>query len=76
MIWKSGADLSSLRGKPVRFRFELTNGSLYAFWVSRDENGRSDGYVAGGGPGYTGIIDTVGKAALEAEHAVSGAPDG
>jgi hypothetical protein len=62
--WKDGADLSSLAGQSVRFHFELTNGSLYAFWVSRDESGRSDGYVAGGGPGYTGPTDTVGRAAL------------
>jgi len=46
-------------------RFELTSGSLYAFWVSRDETGRSDGYVAGGGPGYPGPVDTVGRAALQ-----------
>jgi hypothetical protein len=45
---------------PVRFRFSLRRGSLYAFWVSRDATGRSDGYVAGGGPGYTGPTDTVG----------------
>jgi hypothetical protein len=43
--------LASLAGKPVRFRFHLTNGRLYAFWVSRDESGRSDGYLAAGGPG-------------------------
>jgi hypothetical protein len=48
----------------MNFRFSLTNGSLYAFWVSRDESGRSDGYVAGGGPGYPGTVDTVGRAAL------------
>lgn len=63
--WEGGSDLSVLAGKPVRFRFELTNGSLYAFWVSQDESGRSDGYVAGGGPGYTGPTDTVGRAALK-----------
>ena len=63
--WEGGADLSALAGKPVRFRFELTDGSLYAFWVSQDETGRSDGYVAAGGPGYTGATDTVGRAALE-----------
>jgi len=61
MTWKGGADLSALAGEPVRFRFEVTRGSLYAFWVSRDETGRSDGYVAGGGPGYTGHTDTVGR---------------
>jgi hypothetical protein len=55
-------------GKPVRFRFALRDGSLYAFWVSRDGTGRSDGYVAGGGPGFTGLTDTVGRAALDAER--------
>lgn len=60
VTWKGAADLSSLAGKPVRFRFALRRGSLFAFWVSRDATGRSDGYVAGGGPGYTGLTDTLG----------------
>lgn len=55
-----GIDLSVLSGQPVRFRFTVENGALYSFWVSSDETGRSDGYVAGGGPGYTGPTDTVG----------------
>ncbi|MGZ0654898.1 glycosyl hydrolase family 32 [Coraliomargarita sp. W4R72] len=59
--WKHGSDLSALSGKPMRFRFELANGSLYSFWVSQDTSGRSDGYIAGGGPGYNGPTDTVGK---------------
>lgn len=58
VTWKEGSDLSSLAGKPVRFRFALRRGSLYAFWVSRDASGHSDGFVAGGGPGYAGTIDT------------------
>lgn len=62
--WKNTSDLSIFAGKPVRFHFEMTNGSLYAFWVSKDETGRSDGYLAGGGIGYPDIIDTVGKKAL------------
>lgn len=62
--WKGGSDVSRLAGKPVRIRFQLTKGSLFAFWVSRDTSGRSDGYVAAGGPGYTGVIDTVGRAAI------------
>src|SRR5690606_27682198 len=37
--WESGDDLSRLAGRPVRFRFHLTNGKLYAFWVSPDESG-------------------------------------
>ncbi len=66
MTLKGGGDLSALAGQPVRFRFTLKDGALYSFWVSRDETGRSDGYVAGGGPGYTGPTDTVGAAALDA----------
>jgi hypothetical protein len=47
----------------VRFRFYLTEGDLYAFWVSPDESGASHGYVAAGGPGLTGPTDTVGSTA-------------
>jgi hypothetical protein len=65
--WKDTDDLTPLAGRAVRFRFRLNTGKLYAFWVSRDATGRSDGYVAGGGPGYTCDIDTVGRAALAAE---------
>lgn len=64
IAWKIGSDLTSLRGRTVSFRFHLTKGSLYAFWVSPDTSGASRGYVAAGGPGYTGIIDTVGAAAI------------
>jgi hypothetical protein len=60
VTWRGATDLSALAGKPVRFRFSLRRGSLFAFWVSRDATGRSDGYVAGGGPGYTGNTDTIG----------------
>ena len=49
-----------MAGKTVRFRFHLANGSLYSFWVSADESGASDGYVAAGGPGLAGSMDTVG----------------
>ena len=62
--WKGAEDLSKLSGTPVRFRFYLTNGRLYAFWVSADRNGASNGYVAAGGPGFTGPTDTVGARAL------------
>ena len=63
---EDGSDLSVLKNNPVRFRFYLSDGSLYAFWVSRDEAGRSDGYIGAGGPGYTGHVDTVGRASLKA----------
>ncbi|MBN2293023.1 MAG: hypothetical protein JXM70_11395, partial [Pirellulales bacterium] len=59
--WKRAADLSALKDKPVRFRFHLDKGSLYAFWVSPDKSGASHGYVTAGGPGLTGPKDTVGK---------------
>ena len=55
--WKGIADLSRLAGQSVRFRFHLTNGQLYSFWVSQKKSGASFGYVAGGGPGFAGPID-------------------
>jgi hypothetical protein len=60
VVWKGATELTSLAHQPVRIRFTLKRGSFYAFWVSRDSSGRSDGYVAGGGPGYTGLTDTQG----------------
>ncbi len=65
VTWQGVADLSAVSGKPVRFRFHLKNGSLYAFWVSPDRSGASHGYVAAGGPGFTGATDTVGMRAYE-----------
>ncbi|NQT92744.1 MAG: glycosyl hydrolase family 32 [Lentisphaerae bacterium] len=71
VVWSGAEDVSALCGKPVRFRFTLREGALYAFWVSRNASGRSDGYVAGGGPGFTGMADTVGRAAMAAEERLS-----
>jgi len=61
--WRGGADLAGIAGKPVRFRFHLRAGSLYAFWVAPDANGASMGYAGAGGPGIPGIRDTAGAAA-------------
>ncbi len=58
--WKHRANLASLSGKRVRFRFTLTRGSLFAFWVSPEVSGASNGYVGAGGPGFTRSIDTIG----------------
>jgi hypothetical protein len=63
VTWGASNDLSALQGQPTRFRFTLTDGSLYAFWVSPDASGASYGYVGGGGPGFTGPVDTVGLSA-------------
>ncbi len=58
MKWSGRSDLSSLVGRNVRFRFFLTRGELYAFWVTPDSNGASYGYVAAGGPGFVSNRDT------------------
>jgi len=60
VAWKGGGNLSTLSGRPVKFRFLLRSGELYSFWVTADRNGASHGYVAAGGPGFTGPTDTVG----------------
>lgn len=49
--WEGGKSLKSLAGKTVRFKFTLSEGSLYSFWVSPWESGESRGYTGGGGPG-------------------------
>ena len=58
--WRGADDLGRLAGQPVRFRFYLKRAGLYAFWVSPAPTGASHGYVAAGGPGYTGAVDTTG----------------
>ena len=59
--WSGADDLSALAGRPVKFHFQLKSAGLYSFWVTPDTSGASYGYVAGGGPGYTGERDTVGR---------------
>ncbi len=49
--------LAELAGKPAKFRFHVAKGSLYAFWVTPDENGASYGYVGAGGPAFGGVRD-------------------
>ncbi|MDQ8006063.1 MAG: hypothetical protein REI64_14770 [Pedobacter sp.] len=65
ITWKNGGKLASLKNKQVKFRFYLTNGKLYSFWVSPNENGASLGYVGAGGPGYEGTIDDKGILAYQ-----------
>jgi hypothetical protein len=52
-----GGPLRQLTGQTVRFRFYVTRGQLFSFWVSANERGASRGYVAAGGPGFTSPID-------------------
>lgn len=63
--WNEAEDLASIAGQPVRFRFHLKQGALYSFWASPNDKGASQGYVAAGGPKFTGPKDTVGIAAYE-----------
>lgn len=49
--WEGKMDLTELKGKAIRAKFYLTEGSLYSFWISPHETGESNGYTAGGGVG-------------------------
>jgi hypothetical protein len=60
VTWTGAPDLAAVAGEPVRFRFTLTRGRLYSFWVSSSANGASRGYMAAGGPGFTELADTIG----------------
>ena len=60
VTWKGVPDPARPDGRPVRFRFHVAVGELYAFCVSPGRNGASGGYVAAGGPGFTGPTDTTG----------------
>jgi hypothetical protein len=55
--WEDGADLSDVAGRNVKLCFHQAKGSLYAFWVTPDENGSSGGYVGAGGPAFSGVRD-------------------
>ena len=54
--WAAGS-LAQFAGQTVRFRFTMTRGRLYAFWVSPWPTGESRGYPAAGGPEFRGPID-------------------
>lgn len=57
LAWRGGATLGAVAGRSARIRFHLRSGSLYAFWVTSDARGASNGYVAAGGPGLGGGVD-------------------
>ena len=52
-----GRSLGQLRGQPLMLRFYGVNARLYAFWFSDSARGESGGYVAAGGPGFSGCRD-------------------
>lgn len=45
------------KGDGLRIRFRLHCATLYSFWVSPSTRGESRGYVAAGGPDYSGLRD-------------------
>ena len=57
VTWRGVENLARAAGKNVRLRFTLTNGSLYSFWITPDADGASHGYVAAGGPEFSGTLD-------------------
>ena len=59
--WNGTDDMSRLSSAPVRIRFFLTRGRLYAFWIAPDLHGASRGYVAMGGPNLSGDVDVAGE---------------
>ena len=61
VTWGNGGNLAQVAGRPVRLRFHLRAAALYSFWVSPQRSGASHGYVAAGGPGFTGATDSVGQ---------------
>lgn len=56
IVWQGARHLGELAGRPVRFRFELTRGRLYAFWVSRSERGDSGGWLGAGSADYGDLL--------------------
>jgi hypothetical protein len=70
VTWRGADDLERVAARQVRLRFHVRGAALYAFWVAVEASGASDGYVAAGGPGFTGPSDTVGRAAYEAAEAL------
>ncbi len=55
--FSGGKTLEALSGTVVRICFECTEGSLYAFWVSDSENGRSRGALGAGEVGKSSYWD-------------------
>lgn len=53
--WSDHTSLSSLEGKLIQIKFYVTNADLYAFWISPNESGESQGYTAGGGAGFNPV---------------------
>ena len=80
VTWTASRDLSAVAGEVVRFRFTVTRGRLFSFWVSPAPDGTSRGTYANfqGDPTAVGSI-TKGASAVnwftDAEKAQFTTPD-
>ena len=54
--WRE-ADFANLKGRPFRLCFKMGRGDLYSFWTDKNGKGASGGYVAAGGPAFSGSRD-------------------
>jgi len=59
--WNGAGDLFRPGRRPVSFRFQFGNARWFSFWLTSDTAGESHGYVAAGGPGFSGPADDVGR---------------
>ncbi len=64
--WNGKKNLTELIGRPVRFRFHLTDASLFSFWMSQPLSGASLGYMGAGGPHFPGPMDVIGNRSYSA----------
>lgn len=49
--WKNKS-LDEISNRVIKIRFHLDHASIYSFWISDNEDGRSKGFMAAGGPGF------------------------
>ena len=57
IIWKNPSRLKELTHVPVHIVFEIEQGKLFAFWISKSKSGASGGYLAAGSVQHRGIKD-------------------
>jgi hypothetical protein len=55
--WNTRDTLDAVSTDTIRLRFVVSRSHLYSFWIAETPAGRSRGYVAAGGPGFTRSYD-------------------
>ena len=73
VVWKTKPEIDLPASVHYRLRFQLKDAALYSFWLSRAPTGESNGWLAGGGPGYAGLRDVPSPRPEVAPHLL--APD-